>query len=753
MAKLITHGFKGRSAELEVSGAKIAVGENGSGKSAVLDALRFFALGYVPFLGKRPQDTAALMPDDERELSVELVTEGGAARRILTRRENGFSVDASASWLVNAKPSEQAKAITGLFGKEEVDVAEVLDLRELLNATPNQRAARLEALVAAGKRTAEEMLLAVKKKIVQRLAAIDDKRMAELEDYRAALPLVSKKCLAVLDESADLLAAKISDAGIPGALAWANEEKKGAADGVRRREQAAKELRLRAAEVEEPDRKEEQVTEDEISLLDREIGALQNQAKGAEARAMRRRAVLDAAAAADVAAKAAAKGLQELDATARPRIKAIEKEQKAQGPEPVMPGEPPTPPKIAELQAKADKLTREADAIRTEEVPTADVIRAANSIQALKAELEESTTSPWGRVLAIAAKLRKATPAGKPGAALIQELQEIAKAEAADLREPEEIQTAIEAAEKALTASKAVCKAAEGRNAEKGPRREELRAKAREALQEAQGLADEAEGQRRAALGAWSDAHAKWTRQRDALRTERDGLLSRLKTAQEVAESSEARRAGAATLADQQGPEEAPPANPALLVEKRGKLAIRLQELQRAAALFAEINRAIEEIEGARASLDTFAAIEWALQQERQAELAHAGGRFLELVGQFLKAGDRPEKPYIKAGAAIGWTRDGHDIPVQTMSGGEWALFVAAMTTAALLLREARLRILLVEADAMDAATLRAFMLGVKYFLPRLTAAIATTWKRPAEIVPGFEVVEMGAPVSAPSNG
>src|SRR5579872_6122340 len=158
--RLITKGMGAHDADVEIKPLTLLVGENGSGKSKRAEAIRFLALGYVPALGKRPMDTAALM--NGQGISVEMVLDGGRTlRRTLDRKDEGYTVGAEASWLRNAKQAEHAKAILGMFGGEELDVAECLDIRQLLSATPNQRAARMEQLLAAGQRSADEIADAV----------------------------------------------------------------------------------------------------------------------------------------------------------------------------------------------------------------------------------------------------------------------------------------------------------------------------------------------------------------------------------------------------------------------------------------------------------------------------------------------------------------------------------------------------------------------------------------------------------------
>ncbi|MGH9462455.1 MAG: hypothetical protein ACRD1X_14660, partial [Vicinamibacteria bacterium] len=270
--RITTKGLKANDQDLELGKLTLVVGPNGSGKSTIARAVQFVALGYVPELGKRPIDTAALMRGSRMSVELDLA-DGRAVHRTLECLGDRYQTGAEASWLRNAKPTEASKEILGIFGREELDVAECLDVRQLLSATANQRAARIDQLLAAGKKSPADTARAVARFVVWRLIPnLPEDRMPE--NHLEALPMVAERQVAVLREVAPMLEGKIAELGIAGLITWANEEKRSAAQGLKQKEGAAGELRIRAAEIPEPDEREIQRLQDEQARLREALGAL-----------------------------------------------------------------------------------------------------------------------------------------------------------------------------------------------------------------------------------------------------------------------------------------------------------------------------------------------------------------------------------------------------------------------------------------------------------------------------------------------
>ena len=148
--KFKTLGIKAHDQELALEPRMVISGPNGSGKSTFAEAIRFLALGYVPSLGRRPQDTAALMREPLMGAMLTL-PDGRIVGRSLEETEQGFRTRAECSWIEGGGMQRHAAEILSLFGQGEEDVAEALDIRQLLQATPHEREARLAGLLSAGR--------------------------------------------------------------------------------------------------------------------------------------------------------------------------------------------------------------------------------------------------------------------------------------------------------------------------------------------------------------------------------------------------------------------------------------------------------------------------------------------------------------------------------------------------------------------------------------------------------------------------
>ena len=120
------------------------------------------------------------------------------------------------------------------------------------------------------------------------------------------------------------------------------------------------------------------------------------------------------------------------------------------------------------------------------------------------------------------------------------------------------------------------------------------------------------------------------------------------------------------------------------------------------------------------------------------------------ILDSILHAAGRTETPFFTAAHGvfrIGWrTSAGKEIPVQSLSGGEWILFAAGLAATVLILRNAPLRILLVEAGEADAHTLSALLDGLGSVGDRLTCALVLTPR--AVAAPGWTVVKRFGPAA-----
>jgi DNA repair exonuclease SbcCD ATPase subunit len=748
--RIVTKGLKARDHELELGRLTVLVGPNGSGKSTVSDALRFAALGYVPAFGKRPVDTAALMAGDS--LSVDVSLEGGKAfRRSIDRREKGYVAGAEASWLRNCKPSEAGKEIVGLFGDEEQDAAECLDIRQLLAATPNQRAARIEQLLAAGAMPPAEKAKAVARLTVQRLLDLPDERMPA--DYAKALPMVAESQMTVLKIVAPMLEAKVRDAGTAGAIAWANEAKREAATGLRQKEQAEKELRTRLADITKSDPAEIGRLEMLRGGLEREAGAASERERIYWDKAARIERAKSECQQTQKAADSAMAALTEARRVQDAETSRLEKES-AEATAGLANRKQPTEPDDSEARAaevECDRLAAEADEITLPEVPSTHQEQYA--VQGLEADLQEAKASPWAPIIQAATEIhvyvtdteRKLTAADRDF--IDHVATRIAKLARSQSTDPEQIGEALGKAKDAL--QKAML------------RRDEAEAALAAAERQKDALRAQAAAKRRRAAEIRGALAATWREAVERHRTAHDDLMHRFRAAEDAlkaikgtiasAEDGATRTgkaaAGLAGALSGMGPlGEPPPAADALRTKLADITELLARELSAQAAR-RELERILKAIDDCKAERDVNAAIEWALQRQRDREISDAGGPLMRTLGDYLKAAGRSERPYIRAGAGaceIGWaTPAGAEVSVQALSGGEWALFAAGLTAAVVLIRRSVLKILLVEAGETDDTTLAQILAGVGSLAEGLTAAIVMTPRAPRAATAGWKVVEM----------
>jgi len=748
--QLTTHGLKAKDHQVEIEGLNVLVGPNGSGKSSVADAIRFLALGYVPSLGKRPLDTAVLMSD--REISIELsLPKGRSIRRTLTRVEKGYTVGAEASWMRSAKPSEASKEITALFGPEEQDVAECLDIRQLLAATPNQRAARIEQLLSAGKRTPEETAAAVARLTIQRLIDVPDDRMPA--DYKAALPMVAEGHAEVLHEVAGMLLAKITEAGITGALSWANEEKRGAANGLQAKTKAEQELRLRAAEVPEPDEREIKRLEEERDKLQRALGALVQQRQEYERRLARRRQIESTLGSLQEMASRSGQALAAAEATEGKALADLQERSAAlqQQLDALQPPAKPDRTRITDLEEECEVLGIKLAEIGPIPAVPYQARELADSIESLERKLGLAKEDPWAEVLAIAIELKKS----KTALARARRLEELARAAlvvtAEDLEHEisvkrQELRAAEKAREKAVKASESI----EAQRKAIDDRQDAIVREIHEM--------DVAQGQEWArAVDVYNARRRKLAADRQAVEGALAGQSQVLQALRDEAAAAQRRLASLQDELRGVGELGEAPQDPVAVEKQLGQVLETLDRLSRARAVHGEIQAVLESIEAAKARRDVYAAIEWALQRQREIEISSAGGPLLQVMTAFFKAASRREQPFIRAGAgscAIGWrTLEGEEIQVQALSGGEWSLFAAALTSAVILCRKSTLKILLVEAGETDDRHLAQLLAGIRavsqegetldalVMVPRAPAFEAKGWNT-ISIVEGMKVPE-----------
>ncbi len=132
-----------------------------------------------------------------------------------------------------------------------------------------------------------------------------------------------------------------------------------------------------------------------------------------------------------------------------------------------------------------------------------------------------------------------------------------------------------------------------------------------------------------------------------------------------------------------------------------------LQAVETADVKRQEMARLVREIAAADALGRAWAAAEWACGTLRQEDLWARSSGLLARMGEFLTAAGRTETPFIRTGKAettFGWVRDGHEIAVEALSGGEAVIYCTALAAAVISLRSPEVRLLLIEAAELGSA-------------------------------------------------
>jgi len=738
--KITMSGMKATDRVLDLGALNILSAPNGTGKSALADALRFLALGHVPALGRTPSATAALMRGSDLAVTVTL-DDGRTVERTLSRTAAGtYRTGVACSWLAKAKASEHEAEVLRLFGREEADVAEALDIRQLLSATPQQRAARIATLLEAGRSSATSRLEGIGRGMIARLVNLPEERLPK--DSGAAFELVAEPQQEAWGEIRATVKARV-EAGLENAIAWANEEKRRAADGVQKRIQAKAEIERRLASLPaaagdvkaleaERTRLEQQIggARERLAEAGRKVAMIASargevagrKAQLAEAVAAIRKAQLDAG---DVSDAALAEVQGKLDnfkfgptetifaaklKAARDKAAAVEEKAKRMPPRPELPSQ-------AEETARVEDLER---------------------------QFKAATDSPWAEIGVIGKALAKSTTetTKKHG----MRLQALARKWGG--ADPEEIGAALDKASKALEAKHAAVEKA--MLAEKKYEDDLARLKAEQVAADAavDDLVDVIEKKRLDQQAAIEVERAKLIKTRDAIALSLDRITSAATARDHARHALEhAERRVAELGAAPEAVADDTPALAASLVKVQSSLA----SLGAAGAVKAELASIAREIEREEALRQVCAAVEYSLQRSREQEITDAGGPLLSIMGTSLAAAGRKEAAYFRASKSaveIGWRHgDGTEVSVASMSGGEYVLFAAALTAATIILRGAPLRVLLVEAGETDDTNLRALLRGIEAVADRLSTVIVST-QQPVEVAPGWNVVTLDRTVA-----
>lgn len=708
--RLTIKGFKAHDRDIDLSRLNLVCAPNGKGKSAIADALRFLALGYVPALGKREQDTALLMSNGDLSVTLTL-DDGRTATRTLSRDGKAIFSTVKASWVRGSRAEHEA-AILKLFGSDEEDVAEALDVRELLSLSPAKRAARIEKMVGSSS-GADDLPRRVARQHVARLLDIDVDQLPEkLSEAMANLPLSRAKIIAQL---AGTMSTSLRENGIPAVIEWANTAKREAEAAAKRRHAAQAEIEARLATM---------GGTLAIDDLEAQRATLQQQA-GAHNEYQRREAArqkqYDEAASEQARIEPtltqAVEVLDRIETTAREMIATCEEN---------IPGYDEAigalRSQVFAVNVDAKRLEQlEAQVININDEPVEDVTRYERMVEDFEQELAGIKANPWAEVREIADEIDEVhSVAGWGG-----RLRVLAEA---NMPKTGDTEAVLASARETLKTRGDAAAAAATRNVERATQRAKLTAEI-EDLSAKAGSADasvrererkrdvEIEGitrKKNAALGVIVDQREKVEAQRQHVATLREKLSAL--TARVLALSG--------AIAVPQPPD----------MGELERIQTAIEAATSRTSLKAELDTIVKDIELRDAEVDVYRSLEWALTRIREEDLAEKGGGIVARISDFLQAAGRSELPYMESSKGvceIGWVRDDkRRVSIEAMSGGEYSLFCAALTAAVLSLRGGELRVLMIEAAEADSAMLECLLAGIEAIGP-LTHSLVLTYQPP----------------------
>lgn len=757
---LNVHGLKGSHRDLELAKLNLVVGPVGAGKTTISDAIRFAAQGCVPSIGRDAASTARLMSDSAMSVTVRL-EDGRHWTRGLKKTAKSLRGDAACSWSESPRQTDHANAIRALFGRDDTEAAESLDLRQLLNCSANERAKRIEALIDSSGLSATEAADLAEALAVLRLSGVDPDRMPKAPQSAVAAAAGSRELIdeairAAIDEVLPVSRENVTLEGVAQAAARAKREKLDAQAAERQAIAARAELEDAGEVSDEPVADLEasrRAAADRLAVARREAETARAQA----AERARLSAVLPALREqAETAKTALTEALDKLPLAAEKRREA----------QPAMPAEiaapeavEPDPAEMAEadrLETLAEELERRATKV---EVPEQiDVSVGWANLQLAEKRHARAAESPWREVEAIVGRLACIVETGDKKDEDLERLRTLAMTHGGDMEDAQDELDKANAAWNALSRRRAdLATLIEEAHRERDTLREEAaeaRRKAREIIK-ADAARVKAENDRRRT--AYADQVAERTVVVDRIQAgwesverEAKAIEARARQAQEAADrtaaelsQAEARLEGLESVAivDQAVDLDA-------LSREIGEMDATIEKARTGAMRRREMQRLQGEAERLGAVRESWAAVEWALQRVRSQDLADRAGGLEERMAKFLAGASRSETPYLRVERGVcdfGWKRDGREISVETLSGGESCIFTAALAAAVISLRAPTVRCLLIEgAELGSAEPAQAILRGCQSIADELDLVIVAT-NASIDAPDGWSTIECGA--------
>ena len=749
---IAAEGFRGRSFRHELATLNYVHGPHGSGKTSVSDALRFAALGYVPDGGKDSAALSRLMSG--RALDVALVLDDGTTiDQGLIHSRGSVSGVAAASWSMEKGLRAHQAEIVSRFGVDRREVEENLDLRTLLNASPQQRAGRLEEILDATGATTQQMREWLSSLMLARMAGADADAVFGAPDlglYEAALfdqlaPHEKEGFRKAYDHLSPLLAEGIANL-LETANRMANEHGRVLAE-------------KRAARGELEDRQAE------LPKVDTTIDALQEQRDGHVARMgelgqKRKAAESHSRSVAHVGTMLA--DAKDADAALGPvRIARGQLEEERERLQTVLGNLPVLDVATAVFEesegAKAlQQMVIDLGAKIGDEPPPlasllpepVDVRACEVKLEHARGQLEQARGQGWSRVAQLADVVYEQSVGDLPDAvnAAVDELRELAHRWGPDLPALEQAVTdathALEAARREATEVAQLADAARKRHHTMTMAHKEAVARHKSAQDAySKHVAQEREGFD-AEVQAQAQAVNRRNRERERMQREIETVDGKLAEVLEHIAEVTRKLAEAQAAWDQVNALEVEDDRGAWLAElgqlegEVKTLDAQIEELRRVDAAVSELGRITEDIANGEWLLECYRAADWAGQRIRERDLSERGRGIVQRMGAFLRAAGRTEVPYFKAEQRqvdFGWLRDGKAVHVSQLSGAEMVLFGAALGAAIVAMRAPQVRVLLIEA-AESGLIMAELVKGLEAVAGDLDTVIVSSYHPPSHL-------------------
>lgn len=658
--------FKGQDRTVDLQPRAVVTGPNGAGKSAIADAIRFALLGFVPDAGRLPAQTVKFASGPE--MSVTLQIGEKTLRRSLpatTRKASAY-----ASWVPPSESTEShALNILRMVGHDTDEAAESLDLRQLLRAGPAIRAQRINALLDATSGDAAARWTKLRALILHRLTGAPAEVAAAVAESH-----LTPAQKAALDKIGERQLREWLALGIDEAIEQAKRGKKTATEAAKAFvTKPSGWCRRPSAEV---DAERQKVAQEAAQLLVR----IEQAAGAAKARA---------------ASETLLAGLRAV--TGDPvalRAQAAAIADPAEIPAPALMATPAADPRPDELEAQA-----RAKLDSRPEIPSTKPAEA--NLAAAEAALRLALESPWREVERIAQDIRNAAATDIGEGAYLVWVDLLLSLASKHGGNAAALDTAVKAAVLALSEARDAAESAKSTRAQLADEAKRLRSEA-----------DELRAADRARQADVAATNAKIMSEFDANRASRSVIVSVNATTrlQLCAQADAIERARLQLAAEEAKLAALPEAtvDVELLRAKHGELTKRYAELGQEFAHAQTVERDTEANAKAQAdqmladtTRDVWAAYQWALETFRATDMAERSGPIITKMVAFFAAAGLQVTPYMratKASVEFGWTRDGLEVSIDTMSGSETVIYCTALAAAVIGLRAPVLKVLLIEA-------------------------------------------------------